>query len=58
MGRILLIGYGIVDLATVVFLTFFDGYVYNAWNWLIAIPVNFLMGTIWPLYWGLLRWTV
>ncbi len=48
--------YFVVDLATFVFLTFFDGYIYNAWNWLIAVPVNLFMGTIWPIYWAILRW--
>jgi hypothetical protein len=46
------------SLATTFFLTFLDGYVYNAWNWLIAVPVNLFLGSIWPLYWGLLRWLI
>jgi hypothetical protein len=45
-----------VDAATFVFLTFFDGYAYNSWNWLIAVPINVFLGTIWPIYWGILRW--
>lgn len=44
--------------ATVIYLTFFDGYVYNWFNWMIAVPVNLFMGSIWPVYWGLLRWVV
>ena len=40
---------------TFVYLTFFDGYVYNAWNWIIAIPVNMLLSGIWPIYWLILR---
>jgi hypothetical protein len=43
------------DLATFIFLTFFDEYRYNAWNWLIAIPVNFFLSQIWPIYWAILR---
>ena len=42
--------------ATFVYLTFFDGYDYNSWNWLIAIPVNFFLSAIWPIYWIVLRW--
>ena len=42
--------------ATFVFLTFLDGYVYNAWNWLVAIPVNLFLASIWPLYWAVLHW--
>jgi hypothetical protein len=48
-------GYGLIGLATSAYLTFFDGYVYNAWNWLIAIPANLFLGTIWPIYWLILR---
>lgn len=46
----------LIDAATFVYLTFFDGYIYNAWNWLIALPVNFFLATIWPIYWGILHW--
>ena len=42
-------------LATFVKLTFFDGYVYNWWNWIIALPVNAFLGEIWPIYWAILR---
>lgn len=42
--------------ATFLYLTLFDGYVYTAWNWLIAIPVNMLLGEMWPLYWAFIRW--
>lgn len=48
--------YALIGFATTIFLTFFDGYHYNAWNWLIAIPANVCLGAIWPAYWGLLRW--
>lgn len=47
--------YELVAWGTFFFLTFFDGYRYNAWNWLIAIPVNGFMGQIWPIYWLILR---
>lgn len=48
--------YFAADTATFVYLTFFDGYEYTAWNWIIAIPVNIFLGTIWPIYWALLHW--
>ena len=41
---------------TFVYLTFFDGYVYTAWNWLIAIPVNVILSGMWPMYWLVLHW--
>jgi hypothetical protein len=55
MARLLATAYVLAGGATTVFLTFFDGYPYNAWNWLIAVPVNIFLGTIWPIYWLLLR---
>lgn len=57
-GRGLYIAYCLVGLATFLFLTFFDGYRYNAWNWLIAVPVNSFLATIWPIYWLVLRWLI
>lgn len=47
--------YVIGDFATFVYLTFFDGYAYTWWNWLIAVPVNFFLSQIWPIYWTILR---
>lgn len=47
--------YGLGLFATFVFLTFFDGYEYNTWNWLIAVPVNIFLSAIWPIYWIVLR---
>lgn len=48
--------YTIGQIATFVYLTFFTGYDYNAWNWIIAIPVNFFLSMIWPIYWLILHW--
>lgn len=56
MGRFLVPVYSAGSLATFVYLTFFDGYTYSSWNWIVAIPVNAFLGAIWPIYWGLLRW--
>ena len=42
--------------STFAYLTFFDGYQYNYWNWIIALPVNFFLSTIWPIYWVILHW--
>lgn len=50
--------YMLASLGTAIYLTFFDGYTYNAWNWLIAIPVNLFLGTIWPIYWSILHWVM
>lgn len=58
MERIAFAIWQIGALATFICLTFFDDYAYNSWNWLIAIPVNLLLGEIWPIYWALLRWMV
>ena len=32
-----------------------DGYIYTWSNWLIAVPVNFTLGALWPIYWAILR---
>ena len=48
--------YQIIGIATFVKLTFFDGYQYTWWNWIIAIPVNLFLAEIWPLYWLIIRW--
>lgn len=55
MERIALAVWALGSLATFAYLTFLDGYVYTWWNWLIAIPVNIFLGSIWPLYWIILR---
>lgn len=47
--------YFLLDLATFVFLTFFDGYRYTWWNWIVAVPVNFMLAAIWPIYWAIIR---
>ena len=54
-GKILMITYLIVDLTTFVYLTFFDDFPYNWWNWLIAVPINGFLAQIWPVYWLVLR---
>jgi hypothetical protein len=41
---------------TFIFLTFFDNYNYNWWNWIFVIPFNLFLATIWPIYWILLHW--
>jgi hypothetical protein len=55
MRNILLAAYFIGDIATMGKLIFFDCYHYTWWNWLIAVPVAFIEGTLWPIYWGILR---
>lgn len=54
-GRIALIIHLIASTATQIYLIFFDGYVYNWWNWIIAVPVSLVLGEIWPIYWLILR---
>ncbi|MBX3596019.1 MAG: hypothetical protein KF874_00470 [Rhizobiaceae bacterium] len=44
------------DVATFIYLTFFDGFTYNWWNWLFVIPINIFLSTIWPIYWAILHW--
>lgn len=56
MNKLALWAYLIVDTATFVYLTFFDGYIYNAWNWILALPINLFLAQIWPIYWSVLHW--
>jgi hypothetical protein len=51
-------GWQVGSMGTFIVLTFFDDYPYNAWNWLIVVPRNFVLAELWPLYWGVLRWAV
>jgi hypothetical protein len=59
MGRIVTwffgLSYVLGVIATMVYLTFFDGYRYTAWNWIIAVPCNFISSVIWPVRWSQ-RW--
>ena len=55
MQKLLLGLYISGDVATLLYLTFFDGYVYTWWNWIIVIPINIFLATIWPIYWVVLR---
>ncbi len=47
--------YFAIDFSTFVYLTLFDGYVYTWWNWLIVVPLNAILSTMWPIYWVVLR---
>lgn len=50
------LAYEVAGIATFIYLTFFDGYEYTNWNWIIAIPVNAFLSQIWPIYWLILQW--
>ena len=56
MSCLILGVYFLVDALPFIYLTFLDGYIYNAWNWVIAIPVNYFLSFIWPIYWSVLHW--
>lgn len=47
--------YQIAAIATFIYLTFFDDYVYTWWNWIIVVPINVFLSGIWPIYWAILR---
>jgi len=56
MWRLAIYVYLALDLFTFIYLMFFDGYVYNAWNWIFALGINAFLAQIWPIYWGMLHW--
>ena len=43
-------------LVTLVYLLFFDGFVYSHGNWITQIPASIATALLWPAYWGVLRW--
>lgn len=47
--------YWVGNIATFIKLMFFNGFNYNWWNWIVAIPANEFLSLIWPLYWAILR---
>ncbi|WP_261526134.1 hypothetical protein [Burkholderia multivorans] len=55
LSVVLCIGWFIGNLATFAKLTFFDGFHYTWWNWIIALPLNEFLAAIWPIYWVILR---
>jgi hypothetical protein len=50
-----LIVWQVGSIITFIYLTFFDGYEYTWWNWLIAVPINMILAELWPIYWLILR---
>ena len=56
MHKFLFAAYFVVDALLFIYLTFLSGYVYTWWNWIIAVPINIFLATIWPIYWGILHW--
>ncbi len=44
------------DALTFAYLMAADWPTLNAWNWLIVVPINLFLATIWPIYWGVLHW--
>jgi len=51
----LMVVWQVGSVATFGRLTFFDGFTYNWWNWMIVVPLNAFLGEIWPLYWLIVR---
>ncbi len=54
-NRVLIAIWAIGDIATFIYLVFFDGTNYNWWNWLLIVPMDFILATMWPIYWLILR---
>lgn len=42
------------DITTFVYLVVLDAADFNAWNWLIIVPVDLFLASIWPIYWAIL----
>ncbi|WP_223621196.1 hypothetical protein [Lysobacter sp. ESA13C] len=50
-GLILIWGYQLASIATLVYLMISDWPKINWWNWVIFFPVNLFLSEIWPIYW-------
>ena len=48
--------YWLGSAATFVYLTFFDDFTWTWWNWILVIPINTFIASIWPIYWLVLHW--
>ena len=55
MKKIAWVIYWIGNIGTFAKLTFFDGYQYTSWNWIIVVPINEFLALIWPIYWIVFR---
>jgi len=55
ISRMLWIAYFTGNFLTFVKLSFFDGFRYTWWNWLIALPINEILAGMWPIYWIIIR---
>lgn len=54
--KTLLLGlYVLGDVTTLAYLLFMDGTRYNWWNWLVIVPMDFILAAMWPIYWTVLR---
>ena len=47
---IALITYQLIGFVTLIYLVFFNTN-YNWWNWIILLPLNFIIAEFWPIYW-------
>ena len=47
--------YNLAALVTFVKLTFLDSFHYTWLNWIIVLPIDVFLATIWPIYWLILR---
>ena len=50
------IAYALGSLATFAYLVFFAPGHFNAWNWIVVLPIDAFQAGIWPICWGLLHW--
>lgn len=51
--------YGLGCIVTFIVLCIFDSNTgANGAEWLIVIPINIFLSTIWPVYWGIVHWVM
>lgn len=46
--------YFIGQFGTFGYLTFFDDVSYTWWNWILILPLNGVLASLWPVYWAVI----
>lgn len=53
MATLLIVAWMTADIGTFAYLMVNDWAYFNAWNWIIMVPINIFLAQLWPIYWPL-----
>jgi hypothetical protein len=51
MSHLFLILFLFGDIATFLYLVISDWDKFNWWNWILIIPLDLVLATLWPMFW-------